>query len=296
MTLDADTLTGLYTALVTPFDAHDRVDAAVLACLIEHQIAGGAAGLVPIGGTGEYTALSRAERREVVRATVEAADGRVPVIPGVLSTGFADAVEAARDFAAVGAAAVMTVTPYYATGTQDGVRAYFRRFREAVDLPVLAYEIPRRTTVALKAETVQAMAEDGSIIGMKYSSYDVPEFIKLIQYAGDNMAVLSGEEPLFATHMALGARGGVLATANAFPRQWVEVMTLAAAGRLRDALALQRPLDALATAVFAETNPGPLKRLLEIIGYGVGSVRLPLEAPQAATEVGLRQALAALAA
>lgn len=296
MPLNAQDLSGLYTALVTPFDGNDRVNRPALAALVDHQIEGGAAGLVPIGGTGEYPALSRAERRETVQATVEAAAGRVPVIAGVLSTGFADAVEAARDFAAAGAAAVMVVTPYYASGTQEGTRQWYRRFRDAVDLPVLAYEIPRRTTVSLKAETIQAMAEDGSIIGMKYSSYDVPEFIRVIRQTGDRIAVLSGEEPLLATHMALGARGGVLATANAFPRPWVEIMALAGAGRLREALERQRPLDAMAEAVFAETNPGPLKRLLELLGHPVGPVRLPLLPPAAATEARLREVLAGLPA
>ncbi|SME97450.1 4-hydroxy-tetrahydrodipicolinate synthase [Tistlia consotensis] len=295
MPLTMQDLSGLFTALVTPFQADGSLDRAALTALVERQIAAGAAGVVPIGGTGEYPALSRAERAEVVRLCVEAAGGR-PVIPGVLSTGFADAVEAGRDFAAAGAAAVMTVTPYYAAGPQEGMRRYFKEYRDAVGLPVLLYEIPRRTTVAMKAETIQAMAEDGSIIGMKYSSYDLPEFIRVIRLAGSKMAVLSGEEPLFATHMALGARGGVLATANVYPERWIEVLELAGKGGLRDALARQADLDELATAVFAEVNPGPLKRYMAMAGMPVGGVRLPLVEPSEATVAGLSAALAAMSA
>lgn len=293
MPLTATDVEGLFTALVTPFTADGGLDRAGLTALVERQVAAGVDGLVPIGGTGEYPALSPAERKEAVRVCVEAAAGR-PVIPGVLATGFADAVEAARGFASVGAAAVMAVTPYYAAGPQDGIRRYFRALRDAVDLPILLYEIPRRTTIAMRAETIQAMAEDGSIIGMKYSSYDLPEFIRVIRFVGSRIAVLSGEEPLFAAHMALGAHGGVLATANAHPERWIEVMALAGSGRVTDALRRQADLDVLAAAVYAETNPGPLKRYMAMAGMPVGGVRLPLMEPAEMTVGALRQALAVM--
>jgi 4-hydroxy-tetrahydrodipicolinate synthase len=282
MTLSSDQLSGLYTAIVTPLTQDRQVDISALKKLVRFQLDSGASGIVPIGGTGEYPAFSRDERRTIVSACVEAAEGR-PVIPGVLSTGFEDALEAGRDFAAAGAAAVMTVTPYYAPGTQGGMRAYFRQYRDALDLPVMLYQIPRRTTVAALAETVQAMAEDGSIIGMKYSSYDMPDYIRTVKYAGDKIAILSGEEPLFATHVALGARGGVLASATIYPKIWIEVFNLARAGKLIEALAYQDRIDPVIDAIFLETNPGPLKRYMEIVGMPVGPVRLPLQGPSAET-------------
>lgn len=282
MTLSANDISGLYTAIVTPMKADRTVDLDGLRTLVRFQLASGAAGVVPIGGTGEYPAFSRAERRAIVEACVEAADGK-PVIPGVLSTGFQDAVEAGRDFSDVGAAAVMTVTPYYASGTQEGMRDYFRAYRDAVDVPVLLYQIPRRTNVAVTAEGVQAMAEDGSIIGMKFSSYDMPEFIKTIKLAGEKIAVLSGEEPLFATHVALGARGGVLASASVYPKIWLKIFDLAKAGKLNEALELQKSIDPVVEAIFLETNPGPLKKYMELAGMPVGSVRLPLQDPSVTT-------------
>lgn len=289
MTLSHDQISGLYTAIVTPFTDEGDVDFAALKKLVRYQIEAGAAGVVPIGGTGEYPALSRDERRDVVAACVEAADGK-PVIPGVLSTGFKDAVEAGKDFSAVGATAVMTVTPYYAAGAEAGMRTYFRNYRDAVDVPVLLYQIPRRTTVAVTAEGVQAMAEDGSIIGMKYSSYDVPEFIRTVRYAGDKIAILSGEEPLFATHVVLGAVGGVLASATIYPRIWLEILDLARQNRLKEALALQEKIDPVVGAIFTETNPGPLKRYMALAGMPVGGVRLPLLAPSGQTLTGLETA------
>lgn len=291
MTLTKDQLSGLYTAIVTPLAQDGSVDVKGLKALVRFQIEAGAAGIVPIGGTGEYPAFSRNERREIVVACVEAAEGR-PVIPGVLSTGFEDALEAGRDFAAAGAAGVMTVTPYYAPGTQDGMRAYFRRYRDALDLPVMLYQIPRRTTVAAFADTVQAMAEDGSIIGMKYSSYDMPDFIRTVKYAGDKIAILSGEEPLFATHVALGACGGVLASATIYPKIWIEIFELARQGKLKEALTLQDRIDPVVDSIYVETNPGPLKTYMELAGMPVGGVRLPLLGPSPETLAKLKSAAA----
>ncbi|MCC4239197.1 4-hydroxy-tetrahydrodipicolinate synthase [Thalassospira povalilytica] len=289
MTLTKNDISGLYTAIVTPFAADKSVDHNALAALVTRQLAAGATGIVPIGGTGEYPALSRQERKDIVKTCVEAA-GDAPVIPGVLSTGFLDAVEAGKDFEAVGAAGVMTVTPYYAAGTQEGMREYFANYRNEVGVPVLLYEIPRRTTVATKAETIQAMAEDGSIIGMKCSNYDMPEFIKTMKLAGDKMAILSGEEPLFATHVTMGAKGGVLASANIYPEIWIEIFNLAREGKLNEALKLQTKLDCAIDAIYRETNPGPLKKYMEMAGQPVGDVRLPLQSPSQDTMAALKSA------
>jgi len=221
--LTAENLRGVFPALVTPFDAGGNVDEGALRRLVHRLLDAGVHGLVPIGGTGEYSALSPREHRLVVETVADAAGGRAPVIAGVLSPGFEDAREAARDFVAAGADAVMLITPFYATGSQDGIAAYFRRFRDSCERPVLLYEIPGRTNVALQAETVARLAEDGAIIGMKYSSYDMAQFIRVVAHAGDKIAILSGEEPLFATHLAIGARGGVPTTANLLPERWLAI-------------------------------------------------------------------------
>jgi len=290
MPLTKDQMSGLYTAIVTPLKEDGAVDVKALQALVRFQLDAGASGIVPIGGTGEYPAFSRGERRVIVTACVEAARGK-PVIPGVLSTGFEDALEAGRDFAEAGAAAVMTVTPYYAPGTQEGMRSYFRHYRDSLDLPVMLYQIPRRTTVAAMADTVQAMAEDGSIIGMKYSSYDMPDFIRTAKYAGDKIAILSGEEPLFATHVALGARGGVLASATIYPKIWIEIFKLAREGKLEAALKLQDRIDPVIDSIYLETNPGPLKTYMKLAGMPVGSVRLPLMPPTPETLARLKSAV-----
>jgi 4-hydroxy-tetrahydrodipicolinate synthase len=294
MTLTMTDLTGLFTAIVTPFTEDNAVDHDALTALVRFQLDAGASGIVPIGGTGEYPALSRAERVEIVRTCVAAAGGK-PVLPGILSTGFADAVEAGNDFKAAGAGGVMLVTPYYSTGPQEGIISYFQAFRAEVDLPLLAYEIPRRTTVSLKAEAVARLAEDGTIIGMKCSSYDMPEFIKTMKLAKGKLAMLSGEEPLFATHVALGAQGGVLASATVYPGLWIKVFELGRLGKLEEALALQSTLDPVIDTVYLETNPGPLKHYMKLVGMRSGGVRLPLTNPSPETVAALEAAHAAMA-
>lgn len=288
--ITAKDLVGLFPALVTPLDREDALDAPALARLVGRMFDGGASGVVPIGGTGEYTALAPAERAAVVAATVSAADGRGPVIAGILSPGYQEAVAAGRDFKAAGADAIMLLTPFYAVGGQAGIAAYIRRFRETVDLPLVLYEIPARTNVSLTPETIAALAEDGTTIGIKFSNYDVPRFARIAGMVPDSFAMMSGEEPLVATHIAMGARGAVLATPNLFPRYWSRLFELAAddpAAALAHQLAFQPVLD----AVFAEANPGPLKRAMAMIGEPVGDARLPLVPPGQATERMLEEAL-----
>ncbi|WP_319530854.1 4-hydroxy-tetrahydrodipicolinate synthase [uncultured Cohaesibacter sp.] len=291
MSLSKSDIAGLFTAIVTPFNEDKSVNFDALKALVKRQIAAGATGVVPIGGTGEYPALSRTERAEIVAACVEAADGAL-VMPGVLSTGYHDSLDAGRDFKAAGASGLMLVTPYYAVGSQDGMRRYFNNYREAIDLPLLAYEIPRRTGAALAPETYSALADDGAIIGMKYSNYDMPQFLASIREAGGKLAVLSGEEPLFATHIAQGAVGGVLASASIYPEYWLKIFKLASAGDLKSALALQYRIDPVLDAIYAETNPGPLKKYMGMAGLDMGGVRLPLSEPSVLTLGKLKEALA----
>jgi 4-hydroxy-tetrahydrodipicolinate synthase len=296
MKLTKDQLIGLYPALPTPTDPSGTVDRKATARLVEFLCAAGVNGLVPVGGTGEYAALLPAERRTMVEVTVDAAAGRVPVVAGVLAPGFKESVQAAKDFAAAGAVGVMLVTPYYVTPTQEGIREYFRAFAQAVPVPVMLYEIPYRTGISMKAETIAQMADDGSIIGMKACNPDFNQFARVIGLAGDRISVMSGEEPFFATHVAMGARGGVLATANVFPKIWQEIFALASAGNLKGALARQQQIVPLLDAAFSETNPGPLKELMAMMGQPVGHVLRPLQRPRPETMEKLQAAVRALQA
>ncbi len=292
--LTADHLSGVFTALVTPFSNDGELNEAALKELIGRMIGAGVSGLVPIGGTGEYFSLSRTERNRIVELTVEQSAGRLPVIPGVLATGFHDALDAAREFTERGADALMVITPYYTPGTQQGIEDYYRRLRDRVGRPLLLYEIPGKTNVAIKAETIRSLAADDTIIGMKYSSYDVAEFIRVAAFCADDIALLSGEEPLFATHLAIGARGGIMTTANLFPERWIAIYEAASSGDLKGALKLQAALDPLIGAAFCEANPGPLKAIMATAGYGCGTPRFPLQEATDPTKARIRAALATM--
>jgi len=232
----------------------------------------------------------------VVRDTVAASQGRVPVIAGVLATGYEDALRAGLAAKDAGADALMVVTPYYTLGSEDGVKAYFERYREAVGLPLLLYEIPRRTQVELRAETIAQLVGEGVLIGIKYSGSDFAKLTRLIQMAGDTLAVLSGEEPLFPAALALGAVGGVLAVSNLDPAPWVRMQTLVDGGQMQQALRLHQRYAPLTDAVYSEMNPVGLKAALQIKGFAFGEARLPLLPAGQHTLLRLRQVFDALEA
>ena len=292
--LAANDLKGIFAALVTPFDARNEFDRAAHSRLVARMFDGGARGIVALGGTGEYTALSPSERIAVIEAAVADARGRGPVIAGVLSPGFAEAAETARAFAAAGADALMIVTPFYVLAGQQGLLDYHRRMRDAIDLPLILYDIPSRTNVSFAPETVAMLAEEGVAIGIKYSNYDLVKFTRVVLQAGDRMTILSGEDPILAAHLILGAGGAVLATANIIVEHWVECLRRVRSGDAAGATKLQKALYPMLDAIFAEPNPGPLKKAMEIMGHRVGTVRLPLCPPSAETEQRLQSALAAL--
>jgi 4-hydroxy-tetrahydrodipicolinate synthase len=166
--------------------------------------------------------------------------------------------------------------------------------REEVGLPLVLYEIPSRTNVSFAPETVAQLGREGVAIGIKYSNHDVVKFTRVIREAGNSLTVMGGEDNLIVAHIVLGARGAVLATANLCPELWVECFNRAASGDVAAAAALQKDLYPMIDAVFAEPNPGPLKKAMEIMGHRVGSVRLPLVQASAETERNLKKVLGSL--
>lgn len=285
---------GVIPSFPTPTFPDGSANRAAISRLVDGLVAAGVDGLVPVGGTGEFTALSPGARADAVGAVVEAAAGRAPVIAGILSPGLGEAIEAGREFVRRGADAVMPVVPFYVRSTQAGVRDYFAAFREQVPVPVMLYDIPRFTNMTLEPETIARMAEDGSIDGIKTCNGDFSWFLELVHAAGDTLSILSGEDRLCPLHVALGATGGVLASATLVPGPWREIVALAAGGRLTEAVAMQRRLWRLFDVMYRETNPGPLKTALAELGLDAGAPRLPLLPPDEATLAELRAVLAEL--
>lgn len=291
--LTAANLRGIFPAIPTPVAADDTIDAKATRALLRHLLPQGIAGVVPIGGTGEYGALARSERVRMTALCAEEAAGRVPVIPGVLDPGFHDALAAGKSFAEAGADAVMVLTPYYTTPTQQGIRDYFLRYADASPVPVLIYEIPYRTRIAIAPDVLHELSRHENIIGMKACNTDMYHFLKVVAGIHESFAVLSGEDTLFPLQMAAGAKGGIVVTASMLPRTWNAIYELAAAGRVADAIAMHRQLIPLLDMAFAETNPGPLKSVLDLIGADAPRVLDPLVPPAAELQQRLRAEMTA---
>lgn len=286
--LSAARLRGIFPALPTPVRADDRVDADATRALMRYLLPHGIAGVVPIGGTGEYGALPRDERVRMTALCAEESDGRVPVIAGVLDPGLHDAIAAGRALAAAGANALMVVTPYYTTPTQPGIRDYFLRYADASPVPLLIYEIPYRTRIAIAPEVLHELSRHENIIGMKACNTDMYHFLKVVAGVHESFAVLSGEDTLFPVQMAAGAKGGIVVTATLLPRTWQRLYELLRDGRTAEAIALHRQLIPMLDLAFSETNPGPLKSVLDLVGAPAPHVLTPLIAPAADLQARLR--------
>jgi 4-hydroxy-tetrahydrodipicolinate synthase len=272
----ASTYQGIITATPTPIAASGDIDTPAVRKLAEHLVSEGTDGLAPVGGTGEYVSLTPKQRRQMVDATLEAVGGRVPVIPGVLSPGFGETLTTCREFVEAGANALLVVTPYYARPTQVGIVDYFKKLSDAVDADLMLYEIPYRTGISLTPETVDALARQTRIVAMKACNQDLSVQLRAMELAGAEISILTGEENVFPLHVAMGARGGLLATSCLFPRIWSHLYRLASAAELEQAKALHAELMPTVNLLYREHNPGPLKAALAMSGFPSGEVLTPL--------------------
>jgi 4-hydroxy-tetrahydrodipicolinate synthase len=292
--LNSAGLRGIFPAIPTPVGDDDRVDEVAARAQMALILRGGANGVVPLGGTGEYGALPREERVRMVRICAEAADGAIPVVAGVLDPGYYDALTAGRSFADAGADALMVLTPYYTTPTQKGIRDYFIRFADESPVPVMIYEIPYRTRITIAPEILHELSRHANIIGMKACNTDMYHFLKVQAGIDESFTVFSGEDTLFPVQMAAGAKGGIVVTASALPRTWRRLYEACTAGRTQEALQLHRKLIPLLDLAFAETNPGPLKSVLDLVGVDAPRVLQPLLAPAPELRQRLRAEMAQL--
>lgn len=290
------TLDGIFPAIPTPVRADATVDAAATRKLLAYLLARKVDGIVPLGGTGEYGALAREERLKMAALCVDEVGGRVPLIAGVLDPGFHDALQAGKAFAATGIDALMVVTPYYTNPTQAGIRDYFVRYADQSPVPVLIYEIPGRTRIAIQPEILHELSRHPNIVGMKACNTDIYHFLRVVAGVDPSFSVLAGEDTHFPIEVAAGARGGILASATLLPGTWRHLHALASSGRTTEALRFQRRLFRLFDLLFAETNPGPMKAVLEMIGVDAPHLLAPLVAPGPALVAALRAELAPLLA
>lgn len=289
--LSAASLKGVMPAIPTPVNADDTINVPAAQALVRFLLKQGIDGILPLGGTGEYGALSRAERARMTEVTAAEVKGSVPVIAGVLDPGYHDAIGAARELAAAGADALLVLTPYYTNPTQAGIRDYFMRYADESPVPILLYEIPYRTRIAIAPEVIHELSRHERIIGMKACNTDMWHFLRTVAGVDDSFAVLSGEDTLFPLHMAAGARGGIIVTASLLPTAWQQIYALARDGKVSEALAVHRSLIPLMNLAFAETNPGPMKAVMDLIGVDAPEMLAPLVPPATDLAARLREEL-----
>jgi 4-hydroxy-tetrahydrodipicolinate synthase len=290
--ITSQNLRGVLPAIPTPVHANDTIDVEAARNLLRYLLKQGIDGLVPLGGTGEYGALSRAERIRMAELSVKEVDGDVPVIAGVLDPGYHDALQAGKDFAAAGVDGLLVLTPYYTNPTQRGIRDYFLRYADESPVPILIYEIPYRTRIAIAPEVLHELSRHERIIGMKACNTDMWHFLRTVAGVDESFAVLSGEDTLFPMHLAAGARGGIVVTATLLPTAWRKIQEHVESGRIEEALELHRSLIPLMNLAFAETNPGPMKAVMDLIGVDAPHMLAPLVKPDATLAAQLRSELA----
>ena len=283
------------TAMVTPFSGDGAVDLDLAASLADHLVAQGSDGLVLCGTTGESPTLSWAEQHELFVAVKGAVGGRARLIAGSGSNCTAEAIEATREAAALGADGALVVVPYYNKPPQEGLEAHFRAIASAApELPLMLYNIPGRTGTSLAPETTARLLDCPNVVSFKAASGTTEEVSALRALCGERLAIYSGDDALTLPMLAVGAVGVVSVASHVAGPQISAMIRAFLAGELATALARHEQLLPLCKALFATTNPIPVKAALEMTGWPVGAPRLPLLPASDTVKQRLSETLAAL--
>lgn len=281
---------GSIVALLTPF-RNGAVDERAFQDFVEWQISQGTHGLVPCGTTGESPTLSHAEHKRVVALCVEAAKRRVPVIAGTGSNSTAEAIDFTRHAKSAGADGALIVCPYYNRPTQEGLYQHFKAIQDAVELPIIIYNIPIRTAVDMSVATMARLAKLPNIVGVKDATNDLARPLRTRHAIGPDFCMVSGED---VTALAFNAQGGVgciSVTANVAPRACADMQEAWQKGDIARATRINDRLAALHDALFVETSPAPVKYAASLLGKATPEVRPPLVAASAEAQAKVEQAM-----
>jgi 4-hydroxy-tetrahydrodipicolinate synthase len=282
---------GSLVALITPMRDDGSVDEKAYAAFVDWQIKEGTHAVVPVGTTGESPTLSHDEHKRVVEIAIEVAKGRVPVIAGAGSNSTEEAIDLTRHAKEAGADAALIVTPYYNKPTQEGMFLHFTAIADAVDLPIIIYNIPPRSVVDMTPETMGRLAKHKNIIGVKDATANLARPLHQRRTCGDDFCQLSGEDHTALAFNAAGGVGCISVTANVAPRLCSEMQTAWMEGRLAQAMAIQNRLVPLHDALFSETSPGPVKFAASLLGKTSERCRLPLAPLMGPTRERVRAAM-----
>ena len=281
---------GSYVALITPF-SNGGIDEGAFRHIVDWHIEQGTHGLVPCGTTGESPTLSHTEHERVIEICIEQARGRVPVLAGTGSNSTAEAIRLTRHACEAGADGALVVTPYYNKPTQEGLYRHFEAIHDAVDIPIVIYNIPGRSVVDMSVETMARLAQLPRIVGVKDASNDPVRPLRTGAACGEGFAQLSGEDAAVLALLAAGGDGCISVTANVAPRLCADMHEAWMAGDARKSLTIQQRLMPLHEALFTETSPAPVKYAASLLGLCSAEVRLPLVAVRAETKTRVEGAM-----
>ncbi|CAN7311549.1 4-hydroxy-tetrahydrodipicolinate synthase [Trinickia sp. LjRoot230] len=290
-TLGGVRIRGSIPAIVTPMLEGGELDLAAFRKLIDWHIEEGTDALVVVGTSGESATLSVDEHVLMIKTAVEHAAGRIPIIAGAGGNSTAEAIELTREAKTVGADATLQVVPYYNKPTQEGIYLHFSAIAEAVDLPVILYNVPGRTVADMSNETILRLAQVPGIIGVKDATGNIDRAAHLIKAAPADFAIFSGDDPTAIALMLLGGHGNISVTANVAPRAMSGLCKAAIAGDAKTARDIHMRLLSLHKTLFIESNPIPVKWALEEMGLMQGGIRLPLTPLDARYHEAVREAL-----
>ncbi len=265
-------LSGVYTALITPF-AGGKVDYPAFERLIENQIKGGVAGIVPVGTTGESPTLDYDEHSKVIECAIKCAAGRCKVIAGTGANSTAEAIRLTAEAKEMGADATLQVTPYYNKPTGEGMYRHFSAVAE-VGLPVVLYNVPGRSGVPIPVDVIARLSENPAIVAVKEAGGNADRVSQILEKC--DICVLSGDDALTLPMMSLGAKGVISVASHIIPEQVVAMVNAALAGDFKTALAIHRKYYRLFCDLFIESNPIPVKAAMEMAGFTAAEYRLPL--------------------
>ncbi len=284
---------GVFSALITPFK-DGRIDSAALERLIDHQIDGGVNGIVPCGTTGESATLDHDEHKTVIRDTIEIVNGRVPVIAGTGSNATAESIDLTRFAKEVGADGALLITPYYNKPTQEGLYQHYKAVTDSVDLPLVLYNVPGRTALAMDESTVNRLSKLPNIVAIKEATANMELASRLHRDCDGALTLISGDDATFYPFLAVGGQGVISVSANVAPVQMSALWQTWNNGDVAAARRTHEQLLELHQLLFVETNPIPVKAAAAMMGLCGPELRLPLTPMDGAHEPALRRALANL--
>jgi len=283
---------GAGVAIVTPFNENLEVDYEKLAELIEYQISEGSDSIIICGTTGEASTLTHEEHLECIRFTVEKVNKRVPVIAGTGSNCTQTAIYLSQESEKYGADGLLVVSPYYNKATQNGLIAHYTAIAKSVNIPIIVYNVPPRTGCNILPKTMATMVKEvDNIVGIKEASGDIAQVAELMYLTDGKIDLYSGNDDMIVPTLSVGGIGVISVLSNVAPRQTHDMVMRYLEGDTKGSMELQLKLMPLVKALFSEVNPIPVKKALNLLGFNVGGLRMPLTEMEPANTEKLIQAL-----